>query len=232
MAWLRIDDEFVENDKIAELHDRAFRFHVAALCYCARKLTDGHMDAKATRIVAATLGTPAKRWVEELVAAGLWVPTNDGHVINDYLDYNPSRQTVLAERERGAARQRDHKQRVRNEIANSLSNAEGNAVTDTVTDTVTNDAPNPNPYPMGLPTSVSYMPKVSTGHETRTFPDQIRPLVTACRATGDDIAKLERAARGRTTAEIVAACEAATGPGVRDRLAVALATLKKRKAAA
>ena len=44
MAWLRIDDGFVEHPKVYDLSDRSFRLHVAAHCYSARNLTDGVLD--------------------------------------------------------------------------------------------------------------------------------------------------------------------------------------------
>ena len=47
--------------------------------------------------------------------------------------------------------------------------------------------------------------------------------------TDDNLAKLRRAARGLPLAAIVQAREAAQGPGVRDPLAVALATLKAQR---
>lgn len=54
-------------------------------------------------------------------------------------------------------------------------------------------------------------------------------LKHACRAHVGSSDKLDRAARGCSEADVVAALEACKGPGVRDRLAVALAELKRRK---
>jgi hypothetical protein len=91
MAW--IDNDFPENPKVEKIHDRAFRFHVTALCYCHRNATDGHVSAKAVKIIGAILETTGKRWPAELAASGLWKEDElgDGFWINDYLLYNPSR---------------------------------------------------------------------------------------------------------------------------------------------
>ncbi len=230
MSWLRLDDEFAENPKIAPLSDRAFRFHVAALCVCAGKLTDGQMTRKAVRILAVTLEVDPKRRIQELERAGLWASTNDGWQINDYLEYNPAAEDVKRERARNAKRQREHKAKVRevrDAVAGSLGNAAGNALPNAVSNGRANAAPShPVLKTLPLPIHVSEEPKVSTGHGTRV-PGHIQPLIDACHAHGDDISKLERATRGRSQAVIVRATEACKGPGVRDPLAVALSELKK-----
>lgn len=101
MAWLKIDDGFIENDKIAPLRDRTFRVHLAGLCYCARNLTDGHVSTKAAKVLTAILEFPVRRYLPELVDADLWRPdeSDDGHWINDYLIYNPDSVTVKRLRE-------------------------------------------------------------------------------------------------------------------------------------
>lgn len=103
MPWLRIDDGMVEHLKVASLSDGAFRAHVEAMSFCARNLTDGHIPAA----VAKKQGW-SKR-ASELVRAGLWEKEEGGHSIHDYLDYNPSREQVEAERE--AARRRMNRRR-------------------------------------------------------------------------------------------------------------------------
>lgn len=88
--WLRLDVDFAENKKVAALSDKAFRFHVAGLCYCAQHLTDGHVSARGVRVVAAVLNAPAR--TAELVESGLWDEDagGDGFRIHDYLDHQRS----------------------------------------------------------------------------------------------------------------------------------------------
>lgn len=98
MPWLRIDDGMVEHLKVASLSDAAFRVHVEALSFCARNLTDGHIP----EAIAKNRGWSRK--ARELIRAGLWHAVEGGHEIHDYLEYNPSREQVEAERK--AARER------------------------------------------------------------------------------------------------------------------------------
>lgn len=109
MTWVRLDDGFVDHPKVADLSDGAFRFHVAALCYCARNLTDGRLDSRAIKIVAAACNTRPFKRVTELSNAGIWFKddTEQGvFLINDYTDYNPTKEQVTAERKQAAERMR------------------------------------------------------------------------------------------------------------------------------
>lgn len=93
MSWLKIDDGFAEHPKIIDLSDRAFRLHVAALCYSARNLTDGVLNARSV-LVCCALASATKRHIAELRDVELWVEFNDGYLIKDFLDYNPSAHEV------------------------------------------------------------------------------------------------------------------------------------------
>lgn len=105
MTWLRIEDGFVEHPKISDLSDRAFRLHMAGLCYCARNLTDGLLTVRATKVVCA-LANASRRQLVELRDAGLWLPEGEGWLIRDYLEYNPPAEEVKRRRSESAARQR------------------------------------------------------------------------------------------------------------------------------
>jgi len=227
VVWVKLDDGFVENEKVMGLHDRAFRLHVAAMCYSARNLTDGLITERSERIIGAILNVQTRRWVKELVAAKLWTPVSGGHVINDYLEYNPAADEVKAARRRNAERQASSRRRraeARHEVDNALRNG--------VTDGVSHAAPSrpvPNPKLEALaPVSETHSPPSYEGGRDFTT---LGKLKGACHADEAAAVKLERAARGCSEADIVAALEACRGPGVRDRLAVALSELKKRRAA-
>ena len=97
MTWAKLDDGFPEHPKVIGLSDAAFRTHVAAICYAARNLTDGHIPAAA--LLAVSRGKP--KAVAELHAAGVWHENGgEGYIIHDYLEYNPSKERVERERER------------------------------------------------------------------------------------------------------------------------------------
>lgn len=104
MSWLKIDDGFAENSKVDALSDRAFRLHVAALCYCARNLTDGALAPKAVKVVCAIVRA-SKKHVQELIEVSLWIPANDGeYTIKDFNEYNPPASKVKEQRAKARER--------------------------------------------------------------------------------------------------------------------------------
>lgn len=103
MPWVKLDDRFPSHRKVALLPDRAFRLHVSAICWCAENLTDGRIAERELPLVAKVRSIKAT--AKQLEDAGLWDRTDDGWAIHDYLDYNPSREQVLAERKKNAERQ-------------------------------------------------------------------------------------------------------------------------------
>ncbi len=107
MPWVRFDESFADHPKVERVGPLAAWLHVAAICYCSRHLTDGRIPkAKAVRL--ADIPDPADH-VSALVSEGMWAADGDDYVIHDYLDYQPSRESVLAER--SAARDRMAKKR-------------------------------------------------------------------------------------------------------------------------
>ncbi len=98
MTWARFDDSFPEHPKVIGLSADAFRLHVTAICYSARTLTDGVIQQASLRVIGAN-----KKLATELVDAQLWDLHQLGYAVHDYLDYNPSRDHVLAEREKRSA---------------------------------------------------------------------------------------------------------------------------------
>lgn len=109
MPWVKLDDHFDQHPKVAQLSDSAFALFVAGLAYCNRSLTDGFIPSR--------VGLGQLRWadgntappIRELEEVGLWEPVDGGWQVHDYDDYQPSRESVLAERE--AARKRKAKSR-------------------------------------------------------------------------------------------------------------------------
>lgn len=95
MPWVRIEDTFYDHPKVLAAGLAAIGLHVVALCYCNSKLTDGAVPKAAVRLLGGTTAQAAR-----LVAAGLWQSTDDGWLIHDFLDYNPSRASVMEHRQR------------------------------------------------------------------------------------------------------------------------------------
>lgn len=94
MAWVRLEDVFTDHPKIVGLKDSAFRLHVTGLCYAARHLTDGRLPLAVVKVWRFK-ATDAK----ELLDAGLWEEADGQYLIHDFLDFNPPREQVEAERE-------------------------------------------------------------------------------------------------------------------------------------
>lgn len=109
MPWVKLDDRFPSHRKVALLPDRAFRLHVSAICWCSENLTDGRIADRELPLVAKVRGLKAT--AQQLADAGLWDRIDGGWQIHDYLDYNPSREQVLAERKKNAERQERFRQR-------------------------------------------------------------------------------------------------------------------------
>ena len=98
MSWVKLDDAMPDHLKIAPLSDAAFRAYVTSICYAARALSDGFVPMKKAKEFAGR-----GRILQEL-APLLWEPVDGGFMIHDYLQYNPPREQVLAEREAAKAR--------------------------------------------------------------------------------------------------------------------------------
>lgn len=98
MTWTKISDEFYDDPDVEDAGNAAIGAFVRMLAYCNRQLTDGHVSAKRAKHIAT------KRELARLEEVGFIEPNGDGWNIPKFLDYNPSREKVLAERERSRER--------------------------------------------------------------------------------------------------------------------------------
>lgn len=126
MPWVRLDDRFPSHRKVALLSDRAFRLHVSALCWSSENLTEGKILDRELSVIARVRGLKAA--AGELQSAGLWDRCDGGWEIHDYLEYNPDRAKVQAERAANAARQQAFRDRKKAELE-AKRNAQRNGVT-------------------------------------------------------------------------------------------------------
>lgn len=113
MSWLRIDDGFPEHEKMLALSVGAKWLHVVALCQCASNLTDGHIDPVRLKVICAIAAVSRPRsCIAQLVGAGLWIECGGGgHDVKDYLEYNPSGETVKKEQAKARERMQDLRKR-------------------------------------------------------------------------------------------------------------------------
>jgi hypothetical protein len=101
MPWVRFADDYLTNGKIKDLDAAARLLDLCSVMYSARELRDGELSASDVQTVAIL--AKVRRWkaaVDELVGVGRWLRcANGNYLIHDYLDYQPSRAEVLAERD-------------------------------------------------------------------------------------------------------------------------------------
>lgn len=105
MSWARLDDAMGEHRKTRRLLKAgglgAFGLHTLAIVYCSRYLTDGVIDRDFIEDVEVTATVKPKAlaaMVDALVGCGQWDVVGDHWVIHDYLEHNPSRENIEANR--------------------------------------------------------------------------------------------------------------------------------------
>lgn len=98
MTWVKLDDKFWANPKIEAVGNEAAGAFVRMLSHCGDQLTDGAISRAAARYIA----TP--KVIERLEEFGLIVRNGQGWTIPTFLEYNRTKDQVLAKRE--ADRQR------------------------------------------------------------------------------------------------------------------------------
>ena len=118
MPWVRFDDQYPIHRKVDGLSDAAFRLHTSAIFWSARNLTDGFVSREDLDGVSARVRTPG-RFAAECVRRGVWHDARqeclsekcpgpvgeDGWVIHDYWEFQPSKVQVVADRQAAARRQ-------------------------------------------------------------------------------------------------------------------------------
>lgn len=164
--WLKFDDGFDEHPKHERLaeaaHDPLLALAaVGALLLvgtkCARTLSDGRFtDREFARLPHVSELDPEtrQRLLRLLEASGLLDAVDDDcRQIHDFLDYNPSRARVIAQRDKTAQRVKHwREQKACNDVTNAVTSGKCNAVTNAVTNAVgnavSNTAPDPDPDPV------------------------------------------------------------------------------------
>lgn len=164
MAWVRLDDHFDENTKLQAAGPLGVALWTCSLAYCNRNLTDGFipkskahtlLDFDGLAMVDGMHGEDitGAMIAKKLVDVGLYEVVEGGYIVHDYLDYQPSKAEIEAQRqhvseERSKAGQAGAKSRWDGKngkaIANGLANDMPNACQ--------SDGPKPNPNPKPNPT--------------------------------------------------------------------------------
>lgn len=125
MTWVKLDDHFDENPKIAQVGPLGIALWVTGLAYCNRNLTDGFIPtAIALRMLSLEYDDPEERPTtillggsrdrrddgqvgcvpegytvpNQLVGAGLWEDAPGGYMVHDYAQFQPLKAQIEAER--------------------------------------------------------------------------------------------------------------------------------------
>jgi hypothetical protein len=109
MPWVKLDEQFRHHPKIVQAGAVGIAMYVCGLSYAAEYLTDGFVSRQAVRTLidlddVIFVGMHDSDSIDpidvahRLVDLGLWDEAPGGFRIHDYLDYNPSKVQVMAER--------------------------------------------------------------------------------------------------------------------------------------
>jgi len=133
MAWGRLHDQANANAKLLALSDSAWRMWGCGLIYCQCNLTDGFIPEHAIHtfgVRAKSKEAVAKELCAQLVPGKgpLWRRVDGGFQVHDYLDWNDSRDDVLAGRQRARERLTKHRsqrsvKRVADAVVNEVADA-------------------------------------------------------------------------------------------------------------
>ena len=107
MTWFKVDDGLHCHPKAMAAGTPALGLWVRCGSYAAQHLTEGFIP----RGIAEMYGT--KQMAKALVDSGLWREAESGYQMHDWLDRNPTRDDVEAQREAAAERQRRARERAR-----------------------------------------------------------------------------------------------------------------------
>lgn len=102
MPWVKIDDGFWSDPNVLIAGNEAAGVFVRMLSFCGQHLTDGHVSPDIARFISSR-----KKPLEQLEAVEFIAPNDNGFVIPEYLDFNPSREHVENERRKAAERMRN-----------------------------------------------------------------------------------------------------------------------------
>jgi hypothetical protein len=111
VPWVKLSDDWYDDPAITAAGTVGLAMWVVGLSWCARNLTDGHIPKSQARklidledITSDGASCRADDIASSLVELGLWTRTEAGYVVENYHDYQPTREKVLADREKDRRR--------------------------------------------------------------------------------------------------------------------------------
>lgn len=101
MAWIKLDDQWMDNPKIVEVGRDGRDMWLASITYCAKHLTDGYFHKNLLPILAVMAGVDVAKCqqiAKSLLNVCLWELDGEMYCVHDYLDFNPSKEQTEANR--------------------------------------------------------------------------------------------------------------------------------------
>lgn len=150
MAWVKLDDQWMEHPKIIQAGRDARDVWLASITWCAKYLTDGQFSESLLPSLLAIAGVDvanSKQIATKLLSVGLWDATANGYAVHDYLVYNPSKKEVLelreARKDAGSAGGKAKAGRYGKSLASATAKD--------IAKDYQNPAPSPSPSPSPIP---------------------------------------------------------------------------------
>lgn len=184
MVWFKVDDALSMHMKAFTAGNQALGLWVRAGSWSMHQLSDGFIPKGVVQALGGDWDDAAA-----LINAGLWHEAEGGYVFHDWAEYQPTRESVLADREAAAERMR----RVRaNKQANEQKNAQG-----------TNGDRSATPSrPVPTPDSYGYVPESShVGNRARETDEKKSIIVNSLTGLG--------VSAGRVQAQVMGVCDRA-----------------------
>lgn len=151
MSWSRFDDGLDEHRKVEALIESnelrglaAVGLWTLSITSSNRRLTDGEVSTAALRKLAPRHGAGL---AGELVEVRLYDLPGAVHVVHDYLDYNPSRASVIEKRRKDSERKAAGRARAASNKSPDGVHAESNAESNGTTHGVRKESARPEPEP-------------------------------------------------------------------------------------
>ena len=193
MVWVRLDDHFDQNPKVASVGPLGIALWTVGLAYCNRNLTDGFIPWVTARSLLSWeyLDPPTAeghRRIQRigitsgmagddvgsdtviclLLEAGLWEEVAGGYRIHDYSEFQPTRAEVEAEKAAKQAAGRAGGQ------AAAIARAKAAATAGAQAGAVAKSKPDPDPVP--LTSTKQESAPLAAGTRSRKPKDEVPPL--------------------------------------------------------
>lgn len=104
MTWFKLDDQFHSQPKVIAAGNAAIGLYCRLGTFCADKLTDGFVPDAVARSMGSSKELKALTHCPIPDTRALLTVVEGGFMLRDYLEYNPTREKVLAERAAAKAR--------------------------------------------------------------------------------------------------------------------------------